>query len=113
MENEKRPVLRNEIEEGLKRIAFGSCADAIKLLLHSESLSPCRLKRLDTFSVASLKRTGQGISEIKFYDRLKALQLLAGMSAEQGDSGSGFLEALTRSAACTADDGDDCDEYGG
>ncbi|MBR5113629.1 MAG: hypothetical protein IK097_09440 [Clostridia bacterium] len=48
----------NEIVSALRHIAFGSNADAIKLLLHSDSLTGRQIKRLDTFNIASIKQTG-------------------------------------------------------
>ena len=67
----------DEIISGLRHIAFGSSADAIKLLLHSDTLTGRQIKKLDTFNIASIKQTGSCISEIKFFDRGKAMEKLA------------------------------------
>ena len=96
-----------KIEEGLSHIAFGSCADAVKLLLNSESLSDRKIRKLDLFNVSSLKRTGSCISEIKFFDRLKAFDRLLELDrAEQGGA-EGFIEALSRSVTAENDEDED------
>ncbi len=94
----------NEIVSALRHIAFGSNADAIKLLLHSDSLTGRQIKRLDTFNIASIKQTGSCISEIKFFDRAKALEKLAQLSVSRSGGASGFLEALAKSAGLAADE---------
>lgn len=95
----------NEITEGLRHIAFGSNADAVKLLLRSDSLSDRQIKALDTFNIASLKRTGSCVSEIKFFDRLKAIDKLSSLGVSQSGGAGGFLEALIKSAEGIGEDG--------
>ena len=96
----------DEIISGLRHIAFGSSADAIKLLLHSDTLTGRQIKKLDTFNIASIKQTGSCISEIKFFDRGKAMEKLAQLCVSQSAGANGFLEALARSAGATADEED-------
>lgn len=108
--SEKGTDIQNEIEEGLRHIAFGSCADAVKLLLQSEALTENQIKKLDLFNIAGIKRTGGGISEIKFYDRIKAMETLSSADGMRSDEGSGFIEALAKSAELLKEE-DDNDEF--
>ena len=90
--------LRREIEQGLRRLAFGGVCDSVHLLLKSEELSPRRLKKLDLFNVAGLKRGAGGVTEVKFYDRIKALEKLMEFDLASGGSQLGLIEALQKSA---------------
>ncbi len=87
-----------KIEEGLAKIAFGSCRDAVKLLLRSDTLTDRQLNRLDLFNVAAVKRSGNCISEIKLFDRIKAMDCLLRLSSAESGGADGFIEALVRSA---------------
>ena len=103
----------DEIISGLRHIAFGSSADAIKLLLHSDTLTDRQIKKLDTFNIASIKQTGSCISEIKFFDRGKAMEKLAQLGVSRSAGANGFLEALARSAGAAADEEDSDDGESG
>lgn len=67
---------KGDIKKGLEHLAFGSAADAVRLLTseNPESLNP---EELDLFNVAEIKRPKGGGLEIKFFDRLKAFEKLA------------------------------------
>ena len=86
------------ISAGLQRLAFGSCADAVKLILSANQDSSPDIDSLDLFNVSEIKFTcGKGM-EIKFFDRLKALEKLAEISQSSKESGAiSFYEALERS----------------
>ena len=79
LENERDAKLA-EVTEGYRRLAFGSVADAIRL-------------------VSDIKCPKSGGIEVKFFDRLKALDRLCELSnaASVGESPD-FLTALERSA---------------
>ena len=98
----------DEIEAALRHLAFDSPADAVKLLLRSENLSDRKIKKLDLSLISGVKRSGNGITEIKFYDRLKALDCLSRFVSDDDNSQSSFLAALEKSAM--ADDLDE-DEF--
>lgn len=72
-------VLRDDFEQkvinGYERIAFGSIKDSIKLLFTQE-LNTRALGHMDLFSISEIKRPKGGGMEIKFFDRIKALQCL-------------------------------------
>lgn len=88
-----------DVRNGLRRIAFASSADAVKLLF-SENAENADFDSLDLFNVAEIKRPKGGGLEIKFFDRIKALEKLGDISeiAVQ-DAGQSFYEALEKSAS--------------
>lgn len=86
------------IERGLRALAFGSAADAVKLLLRGEELTAEELEALDLFIVSDLKRPKGGGMEIRFFDRLKALEALGRCAGAQAPDGSSFLQALSAGA---------------
>lgn len=94
MKDEKH-TQRKKLMEGFERLAFGNITDAIRLLFCDE-LNTRTLNKLDLFHVSEIKRPKGGGIEIKFFDRLKALQCLEEMyNQEQGDQSS-FYRALER-----------------
>jgi len=96
------PPSKGEVVAGLRRLAFGSIADVIRLI-RSESEADMNIDELDLSMVTELKFPKSGGVEVKFCDRLKALQLLGEISEDESDSDGGFFEALDRSAASVAE----------
>ena len=80
---------------GYQRLAFGSIADAVSLL-YMESPTPEHLRKMDLFSVSEIKRPKDGSMEIKFFDRMKALEKLS--EGQDGGGAASFYEAICRSA---------------
>ncbi len=97
IENENKTTNRT-IETGFERLAFGSISDAVKLIISAGELSSPDIEGLDLFNVAEIKYTcGKGM-EIKFFDRLKALEKLQDLTAnDENDSALGFFEAIRKS----------------
>lgn len=94
--------------DGLKRIAFGSVADAVKLILEPEKVD---CEKLDLFMVSELKCTDKCI-EIKFYDRIKALTALLEVSeVSDTDSTSQFVDAIFKGASAIENMGSLSDEF--
>ena len=87
------------VSAGLQRLAFGSCADAVKLILSASQDTSPNIDNLDLFNVAEIKYTcGKGM-EIKFFDRLKALERLSELSTDEGNDGMmSFYQAIEKSA---------------
>lgn len=98
--------LQNDIISGLKRLAFGSVSDSMKLIFQDE---PPELEGLDFFSVSEIKRPKDGALEIKFFDRFKALEKLLEISGEaSGQDGIASLyHALEQSARVIQDQADE------
>lgn len=80
---------------GYARIAYGSIADAVRLCFAEEL--PADLDGMDLFAVSELKRSKNGV-EIKFHDRLKALDRLNESAAADGDRAGPFYRALEQAA---------------
>jgi hypothetical protein len=90
----------NLVSAGLSRLAFGSVADAVKLILSASSDTPPPPDALDLFNVSEIKFTNGKGMEIKFFDRLKALEQLSKLSENSLNSSAlSFYEALERSAS--------------
>ena len=90
---------KNEAVSGYRQMAFGSSADAIKLLFSDGEISEQELMELDLYNVSEIKRPKGGGMEIKFFDRLKALEKLAELSGtDETDSALPFYEVLEKSA---------------
>ena len=89
-----------EVKSGYRRLAFGSCADAYKLLFSDDENSAPNFETLDLFNISEIKRPKNGGIEIKFFDRLKALEALGEMSADsETDKALPFYNVIEKSAA--------------
>jgi hypothetical protein len=91
--NSARPS-SGRAERGYRKIAFGKINDAVSLMFRDD-ISPDELKKLNLNNVAELKQTKDGL-EIKFYDRMKALECLREME-EDGAGQSPLYRALMQS----------------
>ena len=86
------------VSAGLHRLALGSIADAVKLILSVGDDNPPSPDNLDLFNVSEIKFTLDKGMEIKFFDRLKALDQLSHLSeSAENHSALSFYEALERS----------------
>ncbi len=92
MKDEKQSQ-RKRLMEGFERLAFGKVTDAIRLLFCDE-LNIRTLNKLDLFPISEIKRPKGGGIEIKFFDRLKALQCLEEIYNQEQSDQSGFYRAL-------------------
>ena len=79
-----RHQLPEAARRGLLRMAFGTVGDAVSLLL-DENFHPERLAGLDLYCISEIKRLKDGGLEMKFHDRLRALELLSGMEHNETD----------------------------
>ena len=90
--------LKPNAEEGLRRIAFGSIADAVYLATKETPVTKDELEGLDLFMVSELKFSKGGM-DVKFFDRIKALDLLrSGETETVGGSAEPFYRALCEGA---------------
>ncbi len=96
--NEPKAPTATEIIAGLRRLSFGSIADVIRLIT-AEDLRALNPDELELSSISELKFTKNGGIEVKFFDRLKALEALSSFSKEQDRPDISFFEALDKSAA--------------
>lgn len=95
-----RTVSTQEVCEGYRRLAFGSITDVLHLVGAGEPLTPQELECLDLFHVAELKwQTKETKYEVKFFDRLKALDKLLACTADtQAQETPAFYRALYAAA---------------
>lgn len=82
---------------GYQRLAFGNIADAVSLLF-MENPSKEDLENIDLFSVSEIKKPKEGAMEIKFFDRLKALERLEALSEGKENEINPFYQALKAGA---------------
>ena len=89
---------------GYRRLAFGSIHDPLQLLF-TEQPTPDQLEGLDLFMISEIKRNKDGMLEIKFFDRLKALEKLSCLPEDSGGV-AGLFDAIGRHAASGSEDAD-------
>lgn len=90
----------NSVKAGLERLAFGNCNDAVVLAFADELPPTDVISGLDLFNVSEIKRDKGGGVEIKFFDRLKAIEKLYEIENdfENRDKASELIDALALSA---------------
>lgn len=94
-----KKITKKEVSDGLRRLAFGEITDAVSLLYESDEAVISKLPTLDLFNVSEIKRPKTGGMEIKFFDRLKAIEKLSELAtAQESGNASSFFEALESSA---------------
>lgn len=76
-----------------QKLAFGSIADAISLL-YLDSPDKSQLEKMDLCMISEIKKPKDGAMEIKFFDRLKAIEKLSQIQSEQTGKANSFLDAL-------------------
>ncbi len=84
---------RKRVMIGYERLAFGSTSDAFRLVM-ADSFDGISVERLDLYNVSEVKKPKDGAIEIKFFDRIKALEHL-GDIPENTDKASAFYEVLS------------------
>ena len=90
---EKKQNLRQLASLGYERLAFGNVSDAIRLMFSENPLEE-NLDMYDLFNVAEIKRPKDNAMEIKFFDRIKALEKLENSESTSDGTGSEFYKAL-------------------
>ena len=81
---------------GYRRLAFGGISDALRLL-YMERPTDEELKSMDLFMVSEIKKPKDGMLEIKFFDRLKALEKLENKNEETPEA-SWLFDAIGKQA---------------
>lgn len=96
---------------GYRRLAFGSIADAVRLICATDTGELLNPNELDLFMISEIKKPKGGGMEIKFFDRQKALERIESLSENNGSSSAlPFYKALERAASDTFADGGDSDD---
>ena len=95
----KKKTIEEEVREGLRRLAFGEIQDAVLLLFEEENEILEKLSKLNLYNVSEIKRPKNGGMEIKFFDRIKALEKLRETELEVNSSEPlSFYRALEEGA---------------
>ena len=87
-------ICREDILRRLAQLAFGPVNDAVRLALEGERAD---LEGLDLSAVSEFKVTDKGV-EVRFVDRLRALEALREMLEEKGGGAEELYRALTEAA---------------
>lgn len=97
---------RKGVISGLRRLAFGSCSDAVYLVFADELPPSDVIEGLDLYNVSEIKRVKGGGVEVKLFDRLRALEKLAELENTYSDSdkAAGLISALTAGEVNGSDD---------
>lgn len=99
----RRRVLARLAAIGYRRLAFGGIGDALRLLYMGEPEAE-QLEEMDLFLVSEIKRNKDGMLEIKFFDRMKALDKLDGAAKEDFSGMAGLMEAIGKGAQAVGKD---------
>ncbi len=94
--NLRRQTAAELARVGYQRLAFGSISDAVSLL-YMDNPTQAQLDKMDLFSVSEIKRPKDGSMEIKFFDRLKALEKLQSNAQDEGGAAP-IYEAIAKGA---------------
>ncbi len=94
---------KDQVMCGLERLAFGSSADAVKLVLSEEIPDEQELKEMNLFNVSEIKKVKGGGVEVKFSDRQKALERL--MEYAGNSDRSAAAKSLLNALAGADEDG--------
>ena len=86
-------------------MAFGGVSDALRLL-YTECPTEKELNEMDLFMISEIKKPKDGMLEIKFFDRLKALEKLGGQQ-DEGTGVAGLFDAIARGAQSAGSELDD------
>ncbi len=97
--DKQRKSNEQDISCGYFRLAFGCVSDAVNLLFMNEATRE-QIETMDLFNISEIKRKKGGEIEIKFFDRLKALDKLSELS-DLSDSGSAssLYQAIEKGAS--------------
>jgi hypothetical protein len=102
----KKKTIEQQVQQGLSQLAFGDIADAVSLLFFDEQTIIEKLPTLNLFNISEIKRPKGGGMEIKFFDRIKALEKLGEVTAKESENSLSFYEALEKSAKSCSNQGD-------
>ncbi len=74
-------------------------------MLFRDEITDEEIKQLDLYNISDIKRKKGGDIEIKFFDRLKALEHLQQLSSqEEGKTATSLFSAIEKGAAALRDD---------
>ena len=96
--DEQRKQNEKDISAGYFMLAFGCVSDAVKLLF-SDDIDIEKIEEMDLFNISEIKRKKGGDIEIKFFDRLKAMEHLEEMCEPTTSGEVSLYTAIEKGAA--------------
>ena len=84
MKRNKKPLDRKQLLEQMRALACARVNDAVKLAYLPEEEREA-IGKLDLSALIEFRRSGAGTVELKFADRMKALERLLELSGPSGD----------------------------
>lgn len=94
MKTKRKRKKKYDPRTGLVEIASGSVGDAVKLLFAGD-VTDEMIEASDLACLESVKVQKDGGMEMKFVDRIKALQVLCALPADDGEGMKALLAALS------------------
>lgn len=88
-------ICREDAVRRLCELAFGRANDTVRLALDRET----DIEKLDLAAAAELKTKGDGTIEVKFIDRVRALEALCSLLDQEADGAAELLHALREAGA--------------
>ena len=95
MYEQKKKNLLYRACSGYERLAFGNITDAVKLI-YSNNLDLEKISSMDLFNVSEIKRLKDGAVEIKFFDRIRALEKIQSMDFVSTEQSISFYSAIEK-----------------
>lgn len=97
-QKQKKTKKGKDVYSGFEKLAFGRITDAIRLLYSDNAPDADEIDLMDLFNISEIKRAKGGGMEIKFFDRLKALEKMHILNEENAENApSSFYEAISKS----------------
>ena len=84
MKRNKKPLDREQLLEQMRTLACAKVNDAVKLAYLPEEERDA-IGKLDLSALTEFRRSGAGTVELKFADRMKALERLLELSGPSGE----------------------------
>jgi len=81
----KKQSLSMKAGIGYERLAFGEIFDCVKLMFIKD-IDDFQLSNMNLFNISEIKRLKDGTMEIKFFDRMKALEKLEQIESRKSNS---------------------------
>ena len=81
----KKQSLSMKAGIGYERLAFGEIFDCVRLMF-IKNIDDFQLSNMNLFNISEIKRLKDGTMEIKFFDRMKALEKLEQIESKRSNS---------------------------
>ena len=91
-------------EVGYEKLAFNDVTDCVRLMFMKD-ISDFQTSNMNLFNISEIKRLKDGTIEIKFFDRIKALEKLQSIeSNREGSDLLSFYDAIKKANSSSDDE---------